>query len=272
MTNEGYVLVATGTQKYFDLAARAAKSIRFFDRERGICLACDDESRISSESRLLFERVVRLGKVDLRKGTEHHLYLNQVSPFERTLYVDADCLLSNGRIHAIWEKFKSYHVTFPGRKLTEGTWRVDIAQIRERLAVDYVVQLNGGVFYFDRSSQSEEFFRVAQGLFETRSADITVKHNSGGGLANEPIWGVTMALTGAAIFPLSEHLNVSTLRTEKWAIESEPCIRLWKDNAVWLPVFCHFLGLYGPKCPNLLYNAFAALISSPESERPPLAK
>jgi hypothetical protein len=261
MPTEGYLLVASNSRKYFTLAASAARSIRFFDSQRQICLACDDEAAIAPEDRPVFDHVVKLPRAEL-KGTEHHLYINLISPFERTLYVDSDCLLSSPRIGEIWGKLAGYNVTFPGRKITEGTWRVNIVELRQLLGLDYVVQLNGGVFYFDRSLQAATFFETAQQLFEKQRAQITTKHNSGGGLANEPIWGATMALTGSAIFPLTEHLNVSTLRTERWSIESAPCIRLWKDNATWSPVFCHFLGLGGPKCPNDLYRAFAALTST----------
>jgi hypothetical protein len=261
MTTEGYLLVATNNQKYFRLAGNAARSIRFFDDTRHICLACDDESAIAPEDRGCFDQVVTLSRTDL-KGTEHHLYLDRVSPFERTLYVDSDCLLANPRIGEIWNKLASYDVTFPGRKITEGVWRVDITQLRQLLNLDYVVQLNGGVFYFNRSPAAARFFETAQQLFEQQRGRITTKHNTGGGLANEPIWGATMALTQASIFPLSEHLNVSTLRTERWSIDSEPRIQLWKDNATWSPVFCHFLGLGGAKCPNDLYRAFSALTST----------
>src|SRR5688500_5533863 len=100
---EGYVLVATGPEKYFAMAATAARSIRFYDPGRGICLACDNEASIAPGDRPLYDHVVKLRDVDRLRGTEHHLYLNRVSPFERTLYVDADCLLANDRIHETWK-------------------------------------------------------------------------------------------------------------------------------------------------------------------------
>ncbi len=259
---EGYVLVATGRTNYFSMAAAAARSIKFFDNSRGICLACDDEDHVRNDDRCLFDQVVKLPHVERLRGTEHHLYLNEISPFARTIYIDADCLLASAKIHDIWKQLENYHVTFPGRRITEGTWRMDIADLRRKFDIEYVVQLNGGVFYFDRSEQSDTFFATAQNLFENRQRVITCRHNTGGGLANEPVWGVTMALTQSKIFPLSEHLNVSTLRTERWAIDSTPSIRLWKDKAIWTPIICHFLGLGGPKCPNDLYRAFVALTGS----------
>jgi hypothetical protein len=265
---EGYILVATGPQKYFDMAIQAARSIRYFDRDRGICLACDNEASIPEAGRDLFTKICRLERIDELRGTEHHLYLNAISPFSRTIYVDADCLMANNRIHGIWDALRDYHVTFPGRKLSDGKWRVDIENLRRLLNVDYIVQLNGGVFYFDKSPETDEFFRTAQDLFENRREEVTVPHNTGGGWANEPIWGATMALTNSRIFPLDQHLNVSTLRAERWAMESEPCIKLWKEEREYRPVICHFLGLGGPKCPNDLYRAYSAmLMAREESER-----
>lgn len=256
MASEGYILVASAKPMYFAMAADAARAIRFFDRDRPICLACDDPGRIDAADRPLFEDVVLLENADTRRGTEHHLYLNRISPYDRTLYVDADCLVANEKIHAIWSMMADRAIAFPGRRLTEGKWRVDIPTMCQQLGIDYVVQLNGGVFFFDRSEAAQRFFRTAQTLFEERGREISVRHNTGKGIANEPIWGATHALVGMAEFPLREQLNVSTLRTERWEITPKPSIRLWKDGNVYEPVIVHFLGLGGPKCPNDLYAAF----------------
>ena len=262
---DGYILVASGPTRYFEMAAAAARSIRYFDKSRGICLACDNPANLSPEDRGAFDHVVRLQHTDTRRGTEHHVYLDQLTPFDRTLYVDGDCLMSNPRIEEIWETLKPYKVTFPGRKLTEGVWRkgVDVGRLRELLDLDYVVQCNGGVFYFDRSIESRHFFGVAQDLFENRRFEISVRHVRGKGMANEPIWGCTMAITGQPIFPLSEHLNVSTMNVERWRVDGKPSIHLWKQGQEFDPVICHFLGLDGPKCPNDLYAAFQRALAEP---------
>lgn len=256
MRGEGYVLVAVGKEKYFKMAALAAISIRHYDRVRGICLATNEPNALPDDfDTSLFTDIVRLPSGENLRGTEFHLFIDQYSPYERTLYVDADCLLCSSDIDSIWDELRSYSVTFPGRKLTDGVWRVDISSVMSRYGISYVVQLNGGVFYFDRSSKSTEFFSTAQRIFVTEREKASVKHHSGGGFANEPIWGITMALTESPIFPLSRQLNVSTLRTEVWTLHSDGKVGLVKDGATWFPVFCHFLGLGGAKCPNELYSA-----------------
>lgn len=181
--SEGYLAVATGDRKYFAQAATLARSIRFFDPVRQICLACDSDDLVSAEERTLFDSLVRLPAVGTLRGTEFHLYLDGVSPFERTLYVDSDCLVANKSIHVCWDSLRDYSVAFCGVKLTEGLWRrgVDAGRLRRMFSLDHIVKLSGGVFYFDRSEASHEFFAIAQDLFETRREEMSVKHGTAGG-------------------------------------------------------------------------------------------
>lgn len=253
---EGYILIATGSNKYIEQAEQAAKSIRFFDKTRPICLAYEKAIKPQVSKLRFFDDTVKITRKLL--GTENHLYLNELSPYEKTLYVDSDCLASSSRLLEAWIEFRKYSIVFPGSKIVEG-WRVDTAKALARFKVSYLVKNNGGVFGFDNTKISEDFFKRSQKTFEKRIPEVTIKHCSGGGIANEPIWGSTLALQALPIFPLEYDLNVSTKRINGWSITSEPSIKLLKEQEK-SPVFCHFLGLGKPKCPNNLYRAFLEVI------------
>jgi hypothetical protein len=261
VAEEGYILVASGDQKYYKFAAQAARTIKYFDTQRAICLACDDKNAVAKTDLGLFDAFAVLRNTEKLRGTEHHLYMYDLSPFERTMYIDSDCLVASARIHDIWSKLRSSHVSFQGNRRVEGEWRrLDIAAIRRKFNLDYVLQLNGGVFYFDRSTEAQNFFGLAQSLFDARHPEITQTHVHGGGRSNEPIWAVAMALSRFAEMPLSSLWQLSTTRLERWSIDSAPSITMLKDGRLQTPIICHFLGLGGPKCPNDLYKAFCKVI------------
>ena len=215
MVKEGYILIASGDKKYFKFAAQAARTIRYFDKERAICLACDNRNAVDNADLRLFDSFADLRNTEILRGTEHHLYMYDLSPFERTMYIDSDCLVASTRIHDIWSKLLSVSVAFQGNRRVEGEWRrLDIAAIRRKFNLDYVFQLNGGVFYFDRSAEARSFFGLAQSLFDERHPEITQTHVHGGGRSNEPIWAVAMALSKLPGMPLSSLWQLSTARLE----------------------------------------------------------
>lgn len=259
MHNEGYVFIATGDNKYIRQAIDAASSIRYYDKERDICLIFDKDTKPTQEQLNRFDSYIVLRKQLI--GTENHLYLNRLSPFERTLYVDSDCLATNPKLNPIWEEFQRYPVAFPGEKINSGVWRMNIKAILKRFKIEYVVRLNGGVFYFDKSKDSERFFSIAQGIFEKKVPEVLLKHINGGGYANEPIWGSSLAISELPIFPITHDLNVSTKKTKAWGITSEPSVVIEKEGSTHNPIFSHFLGMNNKvyRLSNL-YRAFLEVI------------
>lgn len=257
MLDEGYIFIATRRDRYVKQAISAAKSIRFFDKTRPIHIATDIP--ISTEDARKFDSVIEIER--RLNGTENHLYLNELSRFDRTLYVDSDCLASNPRLLTIWEEIRKYNIAFPGEKVLGGKWRINISEARKRFNIDYIVRCNGGVFGFDKSKKSQEFFRCAQRMFEKKVPEVRVKHGSGGGYANEPIWGTSLAINLLPIFPMEHALAVSTRKLDKWEITNVPSIRLSKYGKDFDPIFSHFLGLGdGLSCPVELYDSFLKVL------------
>lgn len=259
-TDEGYLLVATKNPTYAKMAANAARSLRHYDPSRPVVLA-HDSVIMPYINRRFFDGTVAI-KREL-KGTEHHLFLEELSPFERTFYVDCDCLAASNMLpDVVWSGIKKHGVLFPGQKISTGKWRVDIPSVLKKFKIPYVVRNNGGAWGFDRSQKAQTFFRTAQGLFDRKPPEITIKHVRGDGYANEPFWGTALAICKIEPFADYEDVNVSTRNISSWSISggggAGRYLTLNKNGTVHHPLICHFLGLGGDKCPNDLYRAFTA--------------
>lgn len=265
MNEEGYMLVATKNPLYLKLARHAARSLKLYDPTRPVAIAVDDV--LLPMARGFGDQVVRLKNKRGLMGTEHHLFLNEFSPFERTLYIDCDCLAVSNRLADVWPEIATRHVLFPGQKISEGKWRVPINRVLKRFQISHIVRNNGGVFGFDKSEQAQAFFKRAQKLFEKKHPEITIKHVSGGGFANEPFWGTALAICGIDPYPDVNDLNVSTRNHTGWALHggngAGRHLAIQKGDQWRHPIICHFLGIGGDKCPNDLYRALVAANEKP---------
>jgi hypothetical protein len=63
--------------------------------------------------------VLRRSLQDLGKGFSVKLYLDQLSPANETLFLDADCLVT-GSISPVFDRFRDWSVTMSGALRGEG--------------------------------------------------------------------------------------------------------------------------------------------------------
>lgn len=267
--SEGYVLVATGKQFYYDLAVTAALSIKKCDGSRRVCLLCDDLNKALNTDLFAYafddvRNIDAFIKDNTVVGTEIHLYLNLLTPYDRTMYVDADCVMFSNDIEMIWRGMYGKPVSFPGEKIDNGFWRVDIKTQMQRHDVDHVVRLNGGVFYFDKTILlTFDFFEKGRFFLKNIPEMVSVKHKKGGGYANEPIWGLLMALFKIEPFSLKYQLNVSTLKSSSHTFDDEEfTFTFSKGENTYKPVITHFIGLGKNHCPNSQYSKIDSYLRS----------
>lgn len=252
--SEGYLLIATGDASYAELANNAARSLRAADRKRGIAIVMDEATgpRINLD---LFTRKImlpnRLGKL---RGTEIHLHMDRLSPFDRTFYVDTDCMVGSAvRLGLAWRDFKHRPVVIHGEVRQSGDWRVPIDAVMREFKIPHVVKNNGGIVYFDKSRESSNFFNTARRLFSRKPKSITIRHVKGGGFANEPFWAVALALQKLPPVTTGYGLNTSARRIAAFTVSAGE-VELVRDGEITRPVFIHFLGLGGEMCCNALYQ------------------
>lgn len=120
---------------------------------------------------------------------------------------------------------------------------MDVDAVKRKYGISHVVQNNGGVVYFESGSQSTEFFATARKLFFGKHPLIQIKHISGGGIANEPIYAVAMALLGVEPVQAEMGMNVSTNGIVGCKLR-DSSFRVKKRNGKKFDVIiAHFLGM-----------------------------
>ena len=100
---EGYLLLATGLSKYLSMARNLAASIRVMDGTRRICLVHDENARLEPADARLFDDLAVLTDDPRYPGFMKKIQLFPMSPYCRTMFVDADCLLVKRDINKYWD-------------------------------------------------------------------------------------------------------------------------------------------------------------------------
>jgi hypothetical protein len=261
-TSHGYVILACDHQRYLDMAVNLARSVRYFDRKRSICLVHNSAISVPVNCRDLFDDYVLLENRPDFVGVMNKARLYELSPYEKSMYLDSDMLLLRSNIDAYWEKLRGQYFNMTGAKRISGNWYGrDIAKIITRFNIPYLVQMNSGVFYFEKLPRAQGFFRRAIEIFDAHKETLSAIHQGiPGQFADEPIFGVAMGECG--IQPIQNihgegSWMVTTFQTRHHIFDPEngvsymqrstgyPFRQAWLSKS-WIdhsPNFVHFVGL-----------------------------
>jgi hypothetical protein len=252
----GIITLATGDKRYFEMALNLAKSIRYHRPDENVCLIYDNCDMITPNMHDYFTHFQEIPSQVNARGVEFKLYVNEISPYDKTMFIDSDMLLTKNNLDDIWSMLEGKAIAFSGLKTKDGFWRVDIPTLVKVLEIEYVIRLNGGGFYFEKCSGSEDFFRYCRRIFVDHRDQVSVMHNKGFGYSVEPIFGGALGYFKVEPIPLSVEWHVSTLRFQSWDIHpTHVSITKGNGNTV-TPTFAHFIGLGKNHCPNELYKDY----------------
>ena len=192
----GYLTLATGADKYLQMAVNLALSIKLNDPSRPICLVHDKAIKPTALLEKAFDRFVLLPEQEDYVGCLNKIRLYEASPFAATLYVDSDCYVVKNDMDRHWARFSGQPFNLAGTKRTSGRWyHFDIADICSRLHLPYVVEMNSGVFYFERTERAEAFFHRVNKLFREERNLLGFAHQGRfDQFADEPFIGTTMGI------------------------------------------------------------------------------
>lgn len=195
---EGYVTPATGALCYFEMASAFALSAHLNDPSRPVCLVTDKDSRAPEFAAEIFDQIVRMPTSTLHIGCANKIRLYDFAPFDRNMYVDADCLFVKRDIEHVWRAAEGSAFTMTGDKRTSGKWgRLDISWACRHFGIPYVVAMNSGVW--ERCTRAAEFFAYVNHLFDRHREEISNIHQRRPGqYADEPLFGVAMGHFGIA--------------------------------------------------------------------------
>ncbi|HWA97892.1 MAG TPA: hypothetical protein VG713_05345 [Pirellulales bacterium] len=156
--------LAVGAPLYLDCAVNLARSFRWWHRTSAtrFAIATDAPDRLPADLREWVE-VVPLDRTCCGVGFRAKLYLDQLAPADRTLFVDADCLCV-GNLESVFDRFARHAVGVVGGTIAEGEWFGNVANICEHFNVAALPKFNGGVYYFERGTTSSAVYEFARSL------------------------------------------------------------------------------------------------------------
>lgn len=161
----GVLTLACGKDIYFDMAATLARSFRCHHEgsEIQFVIATDDESRIPTDVKR-FARVV-VFEPDRTIGFELKLNLDLYTPLEKTLFVDADCLIA-GSLERVFDHFDGKRFAAIGRNLNQGEWFGDIDGRCGAIGCPRIPIFVGAIYYFEKTACEHPVFSSARGYSE----------------------------------------------------------------------------------------------------------
>ena len=243
-TDEGYLTIATGHQRYVELALHLALSIRHHDR-RPVALLHDERVTVPPAYRPCFDVVVEATTACLLPGIDAKLLLHAYSPFERTMFLDADCLLAKRGIDRFWQLLSGVPFTVVGDVVKRGPCGKfrDVAVLVARMGLPHMIRHNGGFMYFEKGEPARRVFAQARAYYREHCEFLSYVHTDPArGHNEEPFFAAAMSLLG--LRPLAPRENlIYTARSGPYDIDvlSGRCV--YGEEPVVSPAFVHFVGL-----------------------------
>lgn len=179
---EGYITIATNSQQYIELALNFALSVKHHD-VRPVALLHDNSVDIPEDYKKYFDKLIEIRSSVSKYGNQNKINLFDYSPFERSMFVDADSLMAQKGISVIWNMLKNFSITVPGTKKDRGkvgsAWleggHIDIAELIAKWDIPYIVSCSGALVYFDKGDTARLFFQKLNNIYMSHADEITKK-------------------------------------------------------------------------------------------------
>jgi hypothetical protein len=119
--------------------------------------------------------------------------INLYTPFENTIYFDADSLIIN-TIDSYWEALDYRSFAYAGAFSKKGKWYFDIEKIIEDFDLSWIARFNSGMFVFDKSERANSIFSTAHDyLLHQEKYNLHINYFRGKMLPDEPFFAISLA-------------------------------------------------------------------------------
>jgi hypothetical protein len=199
MQDKGIIIISTGHPYYAHMAANLAVSIRYHDKALPIALVHDSSIELLDEwKREVFQRI-EVPK-EMLNGDPYYIKLNldKLTPFKKTLYLDADIIWNNFKgPQDLFNELDGIPFTMISRaKLSaEDTllsrW-IDVKALGEAYKTDDLYDVSSEVMYFEEGTT---IFSEARKAYKKPKVSVS---SFGAGLPDEAFFMMAMAKTGTA--------------------------------------------------------------------------
>ena len=213
---EGYLILATGPVRYVEMARNLAASLRVMDGTRRIWLVHDENYIQNADDALFFDDHSILRDDPLYPGFMNKIRLFDTSPYQRAMFVDADCLLMKRDVDRWWQLARPHPFAITGAPKTRGEWKgVRIEALLNQEHAPYLVQMNSGVFSFDCSPAAQDFFAGLNDFYKRRHTALEVGLHRGKPAQTDEIYlGLWMGLSN--LQPITSQIEQASWMVSTW--------------------------------------------------------
>ena len=188
----GFITMAYGKEKYLDQAVALARSVKYHMPDQPIALVTDRTERYAP-----FDTQITMEEYS-RAGTVLKTLIYKYSPYDETLFIDSDCLVTRdctpelGAIRAY--DFSPVVNTY----LTDGDsdlWLNDVGKALRKVGGKRFPKFNGGVYFFRKNARAQEIFEEAEEM-RARQKELGILDFDAAGPGEETLIGLAMAKLG----------------------------------------------------------------------------
>jgi hypothetical protein len=213
---QGYLTVATRSEEFLRFAINLRLSCYLNDPQRPFCLVIDEvlmNKLVETKRSHYFNHIKICDDDSIAWETKFNLF--GMSPFEETMYIDADSLMVKSPEPA-WRLVREKRFAVQGPKHFNGKWYGKTQQeIMDSMNIDYFPKFNGGFIFFDKSILARQVFEISKQIFDKDYQRLGFCHNKGL-KADEPIIGIAMALLNIDPLPDSANIMFTILGIDYW--------------------------------------------------------
>lgn len=169
-TSRAAFTIAVGKPIFIRMAISLARSFQLWNADNDIefTIVTDrSEDERPSDLTAIRWKVVPPGSIG--HGFTPKLYLDQLAPADKSLFIDADSLCVRS-LEPVFDRFAGNAVSVIGENWSEGEWFGDVAKICKRLGLSSYPFFNGGVYYIEPGETATQVFNKARELREDYDA------------------------------------------------------------------------------------------------------
>lgn len=208
--------MAYGPRKFFEMAVNLALSIKLNDPARPITLLYKDKSELPEGAAQHFDHCAPFENLERYPGVTIKIGIYEPSPYEETLYVDADCLIVKRDMDRHWAKYGAEDFMISGDIERRDETKSGHAQkIMNAVDIDYYIHMNAGVIFFRKSPRAEKVFEDARNMLDARHPDLLDERvRRGDGLSDQTFFAAAMARN--KVMPISYTAEEGTIMATTW--------------------------------------------------------
>ncbi len=156
--------IATGGKIYIDMSCNLARSFKVWHDESDIkfCIATDKPEKISKDVER-FAEIIHIEEKEYGHGFSPKLHIDEITPAEKTLFIDADCLIT-GKLEKVFDRFKGHSVSTVGSKISKGDWWGDVEHRCRKVGVEEIPIFVGCLYYINNDKKASSVYRAARSL------------------------------------------------------------------------------------------------------------